>query len=289
MWVLDPEGVQRRKSKRLIRQKYSVPGPNFVWHIDGYDKLKPYGFGIHGAIDGFSRKVIWLEVGQTNNNPNVVAEYYLNAVKKFGIVPRIIRCDLGTENSTIKLLQPYFRMECDDEFSGMNSFMAGKSTSNQRIEAFWGMLRRQVCDFWINSFKDLCDQGLYSDGNPLHVECLIYCFMPVLKVELQNFANRWNVHNIALKKNADCPSGKPDIMFFTPEVYGSQSYGSQVVMADAETACQLYGKSNLDTYCLPEFRDLVENLKGNTNEPQNFDEGLKLYMELLVLFQQLDI
>lgn len=26
--------------------------PNFLWHIDGYDELKPYGFAIHGCIDG---------------------------------------------------------------------------------------------------------------------------------------------------------------------------------------------------------------------------------------------
>jgi hypothetical protein len=36
------------------------PGPNFAWHADGYDKLKPYGFPIHGCIDGFSRRLIWL-------------------------------------------------------------------------------------------------------------------------------------------------------------------------------------------------------------------------------------
>ena len=28
-------------------------GPDFVWHLDGYDKLKPYGFAIHAAIDGW--------------------------------------------------------------------------------------------------------------------------------------------------------------------------------------------------------------------------------------------
>ena len=27
-------------------------GPNFIWHMDGYDKLKPYGITIHGCIDG---------------------------------------------------------------------------------------------------------------------------------------------------------------------------------------------------------------------------------------------
>ena len=29
-----------------------APGLNQAWHMDGYDKLKPFGFPIHGAIDG---------------------------------------------------------------------------------------------------------------------------------------------------------------------------------------------------------------------------------------------
>ena len=29
-----------------------------MWHIDGYDKLKPFDFAIHGAIDGYSRKIL---------------------------------------------------------------------------------------------------------------------------------------------------------------------------------------------------------------------------------------
>ena len=47
----DPEGVHLRKRRRLRRRKYLSPGPNFVWHIDGHNKLKPYGFSIHGGID----------------------------------------------------------------------------------------------------------------------------------------------------------------------------------------------------------------------------------------------
>ena len=46
--TLDPEGVERRSRQRLKRRKYSTKGPNYIWHIDGYDKLKPFGFCIHG-------------------------------------------------------------------------------------------------------------------------------------------------------------------------------------------------------------------------------------------------
>ena len=31
----------------------NVQGPNHVWHLDGYDKLKPFGFPIHACIDGY--------------------------------------------------------------------------------------------------------------------------------------------------------------------------------------------------------------------------------------------
>ena len=62
---LDPEGSQLRKAHRLSRREYLNPGPNHCWHADGYDKLKPYGFPIHGCIDGFSRRIMWLEIVRT--------------------------------------------------------------------------------------------------------------------------------------------------------------------------------------------------------------------------------
>ena len=77
----DPEGVQLRKWRRLRRRKYTSLGPNFVWHIDGHDKLKPYGFSIHGGIDGFSRRALWLEISKSNKMPEVIAKYYLDAVQ----------------------------------------------------------------------------------------------------------------------------------------------------------------------------------------------------------------
>ena len=52
MAVLDPKGLERRRAHRLKRRVYTAKGPNYVIHVDGYDKIKPYGFSIHGAIDG---------------------------------------------------------------------------------------------------------------------------------------------------------------------------------------------------------------------------------------------
>ena len=40
---IDPEGVAAPKAHRLKIRLYSNPGPNYAWHLDGYDKLKSWG------------------------------------------------------------------------------------------------------------------------------------------------------------------------------------------------------------------------------------------------------
>ena len=95
---LDPRGVSRRLARRLRRRNYFSKGPNFIWHIDSYDKLKPYGICINGSIDGFSRKMIWLNAYTTSSDPKLIGGYYIEAVQRLGGCPRVVRGDLGTEN-----------------------------------------------------------------------------------------------------------------------------------------------------------------------------------------------
>ena len=78
--VIDPRGVENRLRRRLQRRRYRAPGPNHIWHIDGNDKLKTYGFSIHGCVDGFSKKVMWLTVATTNKLPSVIVTYYLDCI-----------------------------------------------------------------------------------------------------------------------------------------------------------------------------------------------------------------
>ena len=59
---LDPQSVDKRRRRCLRRRKYHSPDPNFVWHIDGHEKLKSYVISIHGCIDGYFQHIIWLEV-----------------------------------------------------------------------------------------------------------------------------------------------------------------------------------------------------------------------------------
>ena len=66
----DPAGTLLRKSRYIKRSVYTCDGPNNTWH----------GFPIHGCVDEFSRKVLWLQVTRSNNNPVVPASYFLETV-----------------------------------------------------------------------------------------------------------------------------------------------------------------------------------------------------------------
>ncbi len=163
--VLDPEGVEARTHRRFRRRMYTNKGPHYLIHIDGYDKLKPYGFAIHGAIDGFSRRILWLEIGPTNNDPKVVAQYFVDYVQQIKGVPHIIRTDRGTENTLIEDIQIAFRYYHEDDRAGFKSFLKGKSTSNQRIERWWGSMRSGSIDFWLRLFKDMRDSGFLDNSS----------------------------------------------------------------------------------------------------------------------------
>ena len=78
---INPEGTESRRR-----------------HIDGHDKLKPFGFSVHGAIDGYSRKVLWLKVLRSNNSPSVIWGIYLNCMKEMEGCPNGKRFSCGYAN-----------------------------------------------------------------------------------------------------------------------------------------------------------------------------------------------
>ena len=102
--TIDPEGVKRRKAPKLKRRVYVYQRPNFIWHIDGYDKLSPFGFPIYGAIDGFCRKILWLNICPSNKDPYIISYFYINCISNLKCVPRIVRGDRGNENVMLMLL-----------------------------------------------------------------------------------------------------------------------------------------------------------------------------------------
>lgn len=285
---LDGNGVTLRQRRRLKRRDYVNPGPNFVWHIDGYDKLKPYGFAIHGAIDGFSRRVMWLEVGVTNNNPFVILKYYIDTIMSLKKLPCIIRSDHGTENVQVYDLHTTLRKDHNDDFAGNSSFMYGKSSSNQRIERWWGILRTQCVQFWMNLFKDLVAIGALDTGSNFHIAALRFCFMNLIEDDIQRCAQEWNSHLIQSRKACEVQKGKPDLLYFVPELYEAADEGfccnPQDLIPVEES---LFNMNIIPEHIDTKLVDLVNDNLPNWTVPQNSIEAVELYRDIIEVIEPL--
>jgi hypothetical protein len=125
----DPRNTAMRWASVITRIIYSVPGPNSLWHIDGHHSLIRWKFVVHGCIDGFSRRIIYLFAAD-NNYDATVATMFRNTAQEFGW-PSRVRGDHGGENNDVAALMIAIREE------NRGSFIAGSSTRNQRIERLW--------------------------------------------------------------------------------------------------------------------------------------------------------
>ena len=268
----DPDGCQQRKEHKLKRREYHNPGPNAVWHADGYDKLKPYGFPIHGCIDGWSRKLLWLVVTRSNNSPNNIGSYYLKAIKTHGGCPRELVTDLGTENNIMASMQAFFH---DDE----NAHRYVASPRNQRIEGYWSQFRRNRSSWWMNLFKDLVERGDLNTSNNLQKDCLWFCFAELLQQDLDAVVEHWNTHRIR-KSRHDTIHGVPDVLYYLPEGRGGES-GLLLRVPDNKinyVEDHLIERDENNEY-FEYFQCVMESL--HLAKPSNWRESLQLYNRLV--------
>ena len=266
---LDPEGILIRRRHKLQRRQFISSGPNNSWHADGYDKLKRYGFPIHGCIDAFSRKVLWLTITRSNNNPLVPAYFFLKSIRDRQVVPRLLQTDCGTENGMMAALQCTVLQD-------INAHRFGKSTANQRIENFWSHFRRGYSDFVISFFKTLVSEGVYMPCNYVHRECAWFSFSDLIKKELNVLASSWNSHYIR-KSYETCIPGRPDVLYLLPESAGFQECGIIVTGEDLDQSLSEIDEDILqqarlaidekDDELTEYFQHLVQN--DNLNYPPN--------------------
>ena len=283
---LDPSGVNDRRNHRLHRRLYVAPGPNFIWHIDGYDKLVPFGFGIHGAIDGYSRRILWLRVHGTNSDPKLIASYYLDYIQSNNVLPRCVRADRGSENIVLCGMQRFMRRNGTDSASRKNSFIFGPSTRNQRIESWWSIFKRSRAIWWINFLKDLCDEGIYDPGLQYHKDCFRFSFMGLIQKELDETKALWNSHRIRKVHNTEGPSGRPNVLYFTQP---DKDRKFPIRADDLDICEQLLNENPLPAGLSEEMLELCEILmyQHGFSEPHTASAGKQLFIDLIHLIDAL--
>ena len=197
LWSVDPDGIVSRSlcCPTIYRRKYNVQGSNALWHIDGNHKLIRWGFVVHGGIDGFSRKVVYLNCN-TNNKASSVLNLFMTAVEQFGL-PSRVRGDQGVENYDVARYMFAHPRRGPDR----RSFIAGKSCHNQRIERLWrdvftSCLSKFYCVFWY-----LEDSGLLDINDEFQLYILHTVFLPRINADLFKFCAGWGNHSLRTSGN----------------------------------------------------------------------------------------
>ena len=190
---INPIPTLSRWQQVVSRRCYHVAGPNSLWHIDGHHSLIRWRFVVHGAIDGYSRMIMYLSCS-TNNKSSTVMQLFREAITEFGI-PSRVRSDKGGENVQVCHFMVSYRG------TGRGSHIAGSSIHNQRIERLWRDVYRCVCCTFHEVFYYLEAQGLLDPDNECDLFVLHCVFLPVINHHLLAFSNAWNQHPIRTERN----------------------------------------------------------------------------------------
>ena len=185
LWRIDPNGILLRSIQlNLIhRRQYHVPGPLSLWHLDGNHKLIRWGFVIHGCIDGYSRRIMFIKAS-TNNKATTVHHHFIEAVSTFGL-PQRVRGDQGVENVDVA----WYMFTHPERGPDRGSFIAGKSCHNQRIERLWRDVFHGCTFIFHYVFWFLEENGYLEIDNQIHMFCLHFVFLPRINRLLELFRN----------------------------------------------------------------------------------------------------
>ena len=130
------------------------------------------------------------------------------------------------------------------------AYSYGKSTKNQRIEAWWNILTEAQTQEWKIYFAKLEAEG-YFDGGETDKSCLQFLYMHMIRSHIHRFIEIHNSHPIRFQRNREhyLPTGQPYLMYYYPE--SGKNYHEKIderVLAALEKEVENY---DLDEY-LPE-------------------------------------
>ena len=277
----DAEGTEQRRARRLSRRTYRSNGPNEIWHVDGYDKLKPYGLPIHGCVDGYSRRIIWLKLCKSNNNPVIPATFFMDALTEFGLFPCLVRTDCGTENGIMAGIQCSLAND-------VQAHRYGTSPSNQRIENWWSHFRRGYSGWVIDYFKEMVDDGDLVLGNNVHMEGIWYVYNIFFQAELDRIKTEWNAHFIRKSHNTTI-SGIPNELFLLPHISNGVQCGIDVadslinqIIVQRDVYAESKALYNDDGELLDYFQYIVNN-EGLSYPPRTWADAKSMYKIIMTI------
>ena len=196
---VDHAGTVARCRNTVRRRIYSVPHPNYIWHIDDHHKLIRWRFVIHGAIDGFSRTIIYLSCAE-NNRALTVLNCFREGVSRYGL-PDHVSSDHGGENVGV------WRFMIANHNLDYACVISGSSVHNQRIERLWRDVLAAPMPPSFVIWKAVV--YLIQLMKLISSACIIYTQHKSIGVYIAQFKESWNSHHLSSEGNMS-----PNQLFF---------------------------------------------------------------------------
>ena len=190
---VDPINRANRWGERIVRRPYSVPHPNFLWHMDTNMKLRHWRLCIHGCVDGYSRSIIYLRLNN-NNRATTVLNCFQTATRLWGH-PSRVRADDGGENIAVGEYMEWYRG------ANRGSFITGPKVRNTRIERLWRDIGEGVISVFSSLFRHLEVQGIQNPNSELDIFALHFVYVPRIQRSLDRFSERFSYHSLSTEGN----------------------------------------------------------------------------------------
>lgn len=186
MREFDPVALEARQERLIRRRPYDVTTAMSLMHIDTYDKLRLYGFYIHGAIDGGTKMMMSTTVSMNKSTDSISFNFHA-AVHRYGF-PMRVRADMAFEARGVGADMLRAR--------GEGAYLVGPSTANQPIENYWNQMYRHVAHFYRNLFATMELHGILDRFSPSDLFSLGVAFMSELQDCVTTLGNTWNHHTV---------------------------------------------------------------------------------------------
>ncbi|XP_034457480.1 uncharacterized protein LOC117771348 [Hippoglossus hippoglossus] len=195
------------------------PAPLSLVHVNTSHKLNRYGIILFGGIDGFSRKILYLQAAN-NNKPSTALTLFLEAVARHGL-PSRVRGEKSVENTDIA------RLMYKVAGHGRGSFTSGSREQNERIDGVWRDVWNGVSSIYYDLLHSLEEDDLLDPEDPTHLFCALFVFLSRIQKDLDTFTEDWNDRLLHTEENLTDeqrqePGESPNSVTAADDVKGAQ-------------------------------------------------------------------
>ena len=126
-------------------------------------------------------------------------------------------------------------------------------------------------------FKDFIHFGAYDQNVPQKMDCIRFCFLKLLQHDLDD----WNTHRIRPSRDAQCPGGVRDELFYLPSPHAADCMIRNAPQLPVEVMDQLEEPRICDNENLHDYFIYLCDIHAWHHPPLDINAASELYLNLV--------